>query len=107
MRVTAHDGHARQCNALLWPDDMHNSLAHILHIVEGQVKFARVAFHGGKAFHALLINNVEHTSSLNRWHVMIEDSDSGIFSMHWPSSHTQTRESLRRSHFVYKVAVDI
>src|SRR5260370_35765459 len=100
MRVSAYNRHTGQRKALLRPDDMHNPLAGILHIVECQVKIACVAFHSGKAFHTLLINHIEHTASLNRWYVMIEYSDSGIFSMHRPPGQAQTRKSLRRSHLV-------
>src|SRR6266567_3645091 len=72
MRVSTDNRHSGKRQTLLWPNDMHNSLPGVGHIIECQPKFLRIAFHRRKALQALLIYYVQHTPSLYRWHIVIE-----------------------------------
>src|SRR6266487_774024 len=84
MRIAAHDGHSRQGQALFRSNDMHDALARITHIKQGEAKVSRVLLHGSEAQCALFIYYIEHTPARYRRYIMIEYSDGGVRVMPHP-----------------------
>src|SRR5215472_6558432 len=107
MRIAAHDGHSWQGEALLWSNDMHDALARITHVKQGEVKVSGVLLHGSETQCALLIHYIEHTPPRYRRYIMIEYSDGSVRAMYLESGSSQPGEGLRRGHFMYQVTVDI
>src|SRR5436309_14604757 len=86
---------------------MHDPLPRIGHIIEREAKFLCVPLHRGQALQALFIHYIQYPPSWDGWHIMIKHGYSGVGPVYFTTSKTQTRESLRRSHFMHEVTVDI
>src|SRR6266852_9978014 len=95
VRIAAHDGHARQGEALFRSDDMYDALARITHIKQGEVEVSRILLHGSEAQCALFVHYIKHTPTRYRRHVVIEDGDSGLRAMHLETGGPQPGEGLR------------
>src|SRR6266516_3074271 len=105
--VSTHNRHAWERQPLLRPNDMHNSLARIGHIIEGKVKLTRIPLHGGQALQALFINHVQYAPSWDGWHIVVEHGNGGIWPVYFAASQAQTSKGLRGSHLMYEMTVDI
>src|SRR6266705_878869 len=86
---------------------MHNPLTSVSQIIEREAKFTRVQLHRGKALEALFIDYVQHLPTWNGWHIVVKHGDSGIRSMHFAASKTQTSKGLWGSHLMHEVTIDI
>src|SRR6266568_5592604 len=107
VRVTTDNRHSRESNTLFRPDDMHNPLASISHIIKREAEVPCILLHRREAQGTLLIYDVQYASSGHCRYIVVEDSDGGIGPMDRATGSTQTGKGLRRGHFMHQVAIDI
>ena len=107
MRVTTHNRHPRQGQTLLWTNDMHNTLASILHIKEGQPKIAGILLHRRDREGTFLIDHIQHAPPRHGGDIMVKHGNGGIRAAHRNTGEAQARKRLRRGGLVHQVAIDI
>ena len=106
VAVAADNGHARQGEALLRPDDVDDALADIACRIIFDAEIGRVL---GKRFHldaAFLILDAEMAIRRGR-DVVIDNGQSLLRRTHGAVGHAQTLERLRARHFVDEMAIDV
>ena len=107
VRIAADKCHSWQGNALFRPDYMHDSLASIIHIEEGQSEIPGILLHRGDAQLALPVDDIEHLAARHRRHIVVKHGDSSIRAAHRNAGGAQARKRLRRGSLVHQVAIDI
>jgi hypothetical protein len=106
VAVAADDRHARQGEALLRADDVHDALAAVL---LGIIFDAEIGGVLGQRFNldaAFLVLDAVHAVRRSR-HVVVDHGQRLFRVAHLAAGHAQAFEGLRAGHFVDQVAVDI
>src|SRR4051812_45941173 len=107
MRVATNQRHTRKRNSKFWSNNMNNALIYILHIIKGQTKTTSILLHCCDRQAALLIYDIEHTSSIYGRHVMIKDGNSSVGATYRTPGSFKTCKGLRRCDLVDQMAVNI
>ena len=105
VAVAANDGGARQREALLGADDVHDALALVVLV---EVLDAEVARVGGQRLDldaAVVV--VDALGAVRRRHVVVDHRQRLLGRAHLAARHAQAFERLRARHLVNKVAVDV
>ena len=106
MAVTADDGHAGQCEALLRPDDVDDALAAVVLRIIFDAEIGSVPGQRFDLDAAFLVLDALLAVWRGR-HVVVDDSQRLFRMPNLSAGHAQALEGLRAGHFVDEVAVDI
>ena len=105
MRIAAHHGHARQRRALLRADDMHDTLAHVVHLEFGDAEFIAILV---QRIHLETRNRIGNAVlAVGGRHIMVRHREVGGQAPRLAPSQTQALEGLRAGHFMQQMAIDI
>ncbi len=108
MRVTADYRHTGQGGALFGADDMHDTLAYIIHVefIDAEVLTVLIQ---GLDLHARdrVGNTADPATAPGGWHIVIGHRKHGSGAPGPAPGQPQPLERLRRGHLVDKVAVDV
>jgi len=105
MGVAAHQGHARQGEALLGTDDVDDALADIVHGELGETELGAVGIQG---LHLGTRDRIgDALVAGDGGHVVIRRRQHRGNAPELAASHLQTLEGLRAGHFMDQVAIDV
>ncbi len=109
MGVTTDNGHARQGRALLRADDVHDALAHVIHLEFGDAIFIAIIVEGLDLQARHLVGDRRDTAFAFRGgrHVVVGGGNDRVDPPRLAPGQLETFERLRRGHFVDDVTVDI
>src|SRR5260370_11580193 len=107
VRIATDKCHSWQGNALFRPDYMHDSLASIIHIEEGQSEIPGILLHRGDAQLALPVDDIEHLAASYRRYIVVKHGDGVIRATHRNTSEAPAPKRLRLGGRVRQVAIDI
>ena len=105
VAVAADDRHARQGEALLRPDDVHDALAGVELVVIFDAELARVRGERLDLLPALGIGDA--LAAVGRLDVVVDDGEGSLRRPHPAPRHAQALEGLRTRHLVHEVTVDV
>jgi hypothetical protein len=105
VAVAADDGHARQGQALLRADHVHDAAAGVVHVEIGHAEIGDVLLERLDLDARFLI----HAALADRRgrRVVVGDGDGGVGPAHGAAGHAQAFEGLRAGHLVDEVTVDV
>ena len=105
VAVAADDRHARQSEALFGPDNVHDALADIVHVVEFDTEIFCVLAQRVDLQFGFGIGNPVRTAK--RRYIVVRHGEGLFRRARFAPGHAQAFKRLRACHFVNQVAVDI
>ena len=105
VAVAAHNRHPRLRQPQLRPNHVHDPLIGRIHVEESDTEFFAVSLQGRNLLGRNQIGN--GSSSRLGWNIVIDSGYGARGLAHFSSRDSQTIESLRRSHFMHQMKIDI
>ena len=105
MAVAAHDGHARQGQALLGTDHVDDAATGVVHVEIGHAELGDVLLQGLDLDAQLLVHAA--LADRRRRRVVVGHGDGGVGPPHRTAGQAQALEGLRAGHLVHEVTVDV
>ena len=105
VAVAAHDRHARQGQALLGADHVHDAAARIVQAEVGHVEVGDVLLERLDLDARLLV--LDALAEVRGRRVVVGDRNRGVGTAHRASRHAQALEGLRAGHLVDEVTIDV